>query len=59
MDDQAWMARISIDAVVHHGEPCIKGILAEAAARALKLERLAGCLVVITPGRVRVRRPSP
>jgi predicted nuclease of predicted toxin-antitoxin system len=32
--------------------------LAEAVARTLELERLAGCLVVVTPGRVRIRRPS-
>jgi uncharacterized protein (DUF433 family) len=25
VDRQAWMARISIDLAVHHGEPCIKG----------------------------------
>jgi uncharacterized protein (DUF433 family) len=25
VDRQAWMARISIDSAVHHGEPCIKG----------------------------------
>lgn len=25
MDREAWMARISIDGAVHHGEPCIKG----------------------------------
>jgi uncharacterized protein (DUF433 family) len=25
VDRQAWMARISIDPAVHHGEPCIKG----------------------------------
>jgi hypothetical protein len=25
MERAAWMARISIDAAVHHGEPCIKG----------------------------------
>ena len=25
MDRQAWIARISIDSAVHHGEPCIKG----------------------------------
>jgi hypothetical protein len=32
--------------------------LADAAMRTLELERLAGCLVVVTPGRVRIRRPS-
>ena len=32
--------------------------LAEAVARTLELERLSGCLVVVTPGRVRIRRPS-
>jgi hypothetical protein len=32
--------------------------LAEAAARTLELERLTGCLVTVTPGRVRIRRPS-
>jgi uncharacterized protein (DUF433 family) len=25
VDRQAWMARISVDPAVHHGEPCIKG----------------------------------
>jgi uncharacterized protein (DUF433 family) len=25
VDRQAWIARISIDSAVHHGEPCIKG----------------------------------
>ena len=25
MDRQTWMARISIEAAVHHGEPCITG----------------------------------
>ena len=33
--------------------------LADAAARTLELERLGGCLVVVTPGRVRIRRPPP
>jgi predicted nuclease of predicted toxin-antitoxin system len=33
--------------------------LADTAARTLELERLAGCLVVVKPGRVRNRRPSP
>lgn len=31
--------------------------LAEAVARTLTLERLSGCLLVVTPGRVRIRRP--
>ena len=32
--------------------------LAEAAAQTLDLEQLSGCLVVVTPSRVRIRRPS-
>jgi hypothetical protein len=31
--------------------------LAEAAARTLELDRLAGCLIVVTSGGVRIRRP--
>lgn len=31
--------------------------LAEATARTLKLERLSGCLLVVTPSRVRIQRP--
>jgi predicted nuclease of predicted toxin-antitoxin system len=31
--------------------------LAEAAARTLELERLSGCLVIVTTGQVRIRRP--
>jgi len=25
VDREAWIARISVDLAVHHGEPCIKG----------------------------------
>jgi predicted nuclease of predicted toxin-antitoxin system len=32
--------------------------LAEAAVGGLSLERLAGCLVVVSPGAIRIRRPA-
>jgi predicted nuclease of predicted toxin-antitoxin system len=47
---------IVFQAVVESGRRYLA--LAEAAARTLELERLAGCLITVTPGRVRIRRPS-